>query len=370
MSSFLLKKKQEKTFEQKIENRSKRTREIFATVQRSFNKFCLEFYEGRSSQEIFNELRVIDEPERIDTILEIIQNWIDWNYKKDVLTSVLKVYFSKLRVIFHYEGFKIHPQDIKDNLIWKKRIHEERHALQMSEIRQILAVAKPLKRAFYIVQLSTGARPGEMLQAKKQDFDLSTSRIKITIHPENTKTRSGRSVYLTKEAASHVLPILKRKKDDERVFGKHNDPIIAEKSESKLFSRYCDDVGFTERYHSNNYRKITLYSFRSFFFGKCADAHREGYAHKMVGHGGYLPEYDRMNDEKKIKMFLDVEADLTVDQTEQYKLELEHQKKENTTNGDEIAQLRLELAQIKAFQEWKNKNTVPENNYLSQSNAV
>jgi len=57
---------------------------------------------------------------------------------------------------------------------------------------------------------------------------------------------------------------------------------------------------------------------------------------------------------------LDVEPELTVDQTEQYKLELEHQKKENNTNSDEIAKLRLDLAQIKAFHEWKNKNTVPQ----------
>lgn len=360
MSSFLLKKKQEKTFEQKIANRPKRTREIFQIVQKSFNQFCQEYYEGRTSKELFEELHVLNDSERQDAIFDILQNWIDWNYKKDVMTSTLKVYFSKLKVIFHHEGFRIHPQDIKDNLIWQKKIREELHALQMSEIRQILAVAKPQKRALYLAQLSTGARPGEMLQAKKQDFDLSNSRIKITIHPESTKTRSGRSVYLTKEAATHVLPILKRKKDDERVFGKHKDPLIAEKSESKTFSRYCDVAGFTERYHSNNYRKITLYSFRSFFFGKCADVHREGYAHRMIGHGGYLPQYDRMSDEKKIKWFLDVEPELTVDQTEQYKLELEHQKKENNTNSDEIAKLRLDLAQIKAFHEWKNKNTLPE----------
>ena len=42
----------------------------------------------------------------------------------------------------------------------------------------------------------------------------------------------------------------------------------------------------------------------------------------MIGHGGYLPQYDRMDDEKKIKWFLDVEPELTVDQTEKYSLEI------------------------------------------------
>jgi integrase len=261
-------------------------------------------------------------------------------------------------VIFHYEGFKIHPQDIKDNLVWKKKIREELHALQMSEIRQILSIAKYHKKVFYLTLLSTGARPGEILQVKKQDFDFSNSRVKVTIHPEGVKTRTGRSVYLTSEAARYVVPLLKQKQDDDLVFAKHLDPLIAEKNESKTFSRYCDNAGFTDRYHSNNYRKITLYSFRHFFFGKCADIHREGYAHRMIGHGGYLPQYDRMDDVKKIDWFKDVEPELTVDLTEKYKLELESQKKENTTNGDEIAKLRTELSQIKAFHDWKNKNTI------------
>ena len=357
MNSFLLKKIQNKTFEEKIAHRSKRTREIFSTVQKSFNQFCIQQYENRTSMDIFTELHTLQDQEQIDAIFDIIQSWIDWNYDKNVLTSTMKIYFSKLKVLFHYEGFKIHPQDIKDNLIWKKKIHEELHALQMSEIRLILSVANPKKRAFYLSLLSTGARPGELLQVTKQDFDLSTSRIKIRIHPEGVKTGAGRSVYLTREAAQYVIPILKIKKYNELVYARRVDPLLAEKAESQTFSRYVDNAGFTERYHSNNYRKITLYSFRSFFFGKCADIHREGYAHRMTGHGGYLPQYDRMDDERKIGWFVDVEPELTVDLTEKYKIELEFQKKENTTNGQEISKLKTELSQIKAFHNWINQNT-------------
>ena len=237
MSSFLLTKKQEQTFEEKISNRSKRTQQIFQTVQKSFNQFCVEFYDSRTSGEIFEELESLNDSEKTDAICDVLQNWIDWCYKKGILTSTLKVYFSKLKVIFHYEGFKLHPQDLKDNLVWQKKTREELHALQMTEIQQILSVAKPKKRAFYLALLSTGARPSELLQVKKQDFDLTNSRIKIKFHPESVKTRSGRSVYLTKEAGAHVIPILKQKQDDALVFGKHSDSLISEKSESKTFSR-------------------------------------------------------------------------------------------------------------------------------------
>ena len=339
MGSFLVSQTKQKSFDQKISNRSKRTKEIFKTVQKSFEQFCHDYYENRTSVEIFTELKTLSEQEQTIAILDILQNWIDWNYRKNVLTSTLKVYFSKLKVIFHHNGFKIHPQDIKDELIWKKKIREELHALQMSEIQKILSVAKPKKKAFYLALISTGCRPGELLQSRKKDFVTTNSRVKIVIHPEGVKTRSGRSVYLTKEAADLIIPLLKSLNDDDLVFAKNTDPLLAEKTESKTFSRYCDMVGFSERYHSNNYRKITLYSFRSFFFGKCADVHREGYAHRMIGHGGYLPQYDRMAEETKIEWFTKVEPELTVDNSEQLRRKMELNLEESDSNKQEIAKL-------------------------------
>ena len=339
MSSFLIESKQKKTLEDKISTRSLRTQEIFKTAQKSFETFCNEYYEGRTSDDLFDELSKIPKNEQNDVVFDIFQNWIDWNYQKNILTSTLKVYFSKLKVIFHHKGFRIHPQDIRDNLVWKKKIREELHALQIEEIQKIFSVAKPQKLGFYLALISTGARPGELLQSKKRDFDTSNSRVKITIHPEGAKTRAGRSVYLTTEASNHILPILENLDDDDLVFTKLHNPSNAEKTESKTFSRYCDIAGFTERYHSNNYRKITLYSFRSFFYGKCADIHREGYAHKMIGHGGYLPQYDRMSDEQKIAWFVKVEPQLTVDQSEKYKLELEATLKESSSTKEEVRKL-------------------------------
>lgn len=349
MESFLVKKCKEKTLEEKISTRSKRTQEIFQTVQKSFDQFCRQYYDRRSSREILDELVSIPENERIAPLLEVLQSWIDWNYQKEVLTSTMKVYFSKLKVMLHHEGLKIHPQDLKDNIVWKRKIHEELHALQMEEIQTIFSVVKPKKKAFYLALLSTGARPSEILQTRKKDYDSRLSRVKITIHPEGVKTRSGRTIYLTKEASNHIMPLLEKLNDDDLVFSKHKNPLIAEKIESKTFSRYCDVAGFSERYHSNNYRKITLYSFRSYFFGKCADIHREGYAHKMIGHGGYLPQYDRMSDEKKIEQFIVVEPELTVEQTERYKRESELKSKENSSNKEEIAKLAKMIERLQKY---------------------
>ena len=59
----------------------------------------------------------------------------------------------------------------------------------------------------------------------------------------------------------------------------------------------------------------------------------------MIGHGGYLPQYDRMSDEKKIGWFVKVEPQLTVDQSEKYKLELEATLKESSSTIEEVRKL-------------------------------
>ena len=69
-------------------------------------------------------------------------------------------------------------------------------------------------------------------------------------------------------------------------------------------------------YSSNRFYKITSHSFRAYFFTAATRKHGENYAHKMTGHGGYLIQYDRYDDETKLKMYLELEPDLVVfDQT-------------------------------------------------------
>ena len=85
MSSFLLQKKQNQTFNEKIANRSKRTREIFETVQKSFNQFCMQQYENRTSTEIFTELHTLQNQEQICRFCSGICDYFSFNgnYLKD-----------------------------------------------------------------------------------------------------------------------------------------------------------------------------------------------------------------------------------------------------------------------------------------------
>ena len=74
MSSFLIESKQKKTLEDKISTRSLRTQEIFKTTQKSFETFCNEYYEGRTSDDLFDELLKIPKNEQNDVVFDIFQN--------------------------------------------------------------------------------------------------------------------------------------------------------------------------------------------------------------------------------------------------------------------------------------------------------
>jgi len=266
MASFLLTNKEKKTFQDRLNKKAPSTQNTIHTAIDSFERFCAENYDGRKPKEIFVELRILKGEEQTDAIYDVLQSWIDWHYSRDVLTTTLRQYFSSLKQYFHYNGLKLHPQDVKDTLEFKKRIHEELYPLQLEDIQKIFKYANPKKISFYLALISTGARPGELLQVRKKDIDTALKRYKIRIEAEHVKTRVGRSVFLTKEASQCLQFKLKDLEDDALVWGTNENPRHALKNEDMRFNRACDLAGFTERYQSNNIRKITLYSFRSYFF--------------------------------------------------------------------------------------------------------
>ncbi len=342
-------KQQTKTFEEKVSKLSKKTRDNINASRHSFEKFCIEYYDGRKADEIFEELCLHKGNEQIEALRNVLQNWIDWQYKNGSLTSTIQQYLSKIKRVFSHQGIRIHPEDFSEPLEFKPKIKEELHQLTVKEIQAILKQSSPKKIGFYVALSCTGARPSELLQVRKKDVDTTQKRIKIRIEAENVKTRSGRSIWLTKEAGSYLMMRLKNLEDDDLVWGTNENVSFAEKNESTQFSKRCDKAGFTEKYKSNNFRKITLYSFRSFFFGIASDVHREGYAHRMIGHGGYLPQYDRISDEKKLEWFLEVEPKLIINEEmrlrEENKIK-EQQIKELKSDKKRISELELKIENI------------------------
>ena len=199
---------------------------------------------------------------------------------------------------------------------------------------------------------SSGLRIGEALSLKKKDLDLTGIRIKVNV-PANTKTRTGRVTYLSLETEKILRPHLETISQDDFVFAtKHNKDNSS--SVRTLLARLVDKLRLVDKYQSNNIRKITTHSFRAYFFTKAARKHGENYAHKLVGHGGYLMQYDRMTEDEKLQMYLELEPDLAV--FEQTKNELEINRLRDKV--DEIDSLRVEVRKLKEQQAKSDKKIV------------
>ena len=343
MTSFLVEKKNQKSFEEKVIKLSIRTRQNIEASKNSFDRFCQSYYDGRTIDDIFRELGTLKGKEQTEAIRDTLQNWIDWQYQNGSLTSSVKQYVSKIARVFSHNNLKIHLTDFDEPLEYMPTVKEELHELTLDEIQKIFAVALPRRTGFYLALISTGARPGELLQVRKKDIDTSQKRIKIRIEAENVKTRSGRSIWLTREASRLLMVRLKDLKDNDLVWATNENPAYAEKTEATMFNKYTSEAGFNQKYRSNGFRMITLYSFRSFFFGRASDVHREGYAHRMTGHGGYLPQYDRMSDEKRLDWFLKLEPELTINDEERQEILIKEQ-------DNKIAELEQRNETIKDMQ--------------------
>jgi integrase len=151
----------------------------------------------------------------------MFQEWINWNERRDISPSTIKVVFSNLRKYLFYRKIRTNQQDIREHLRFPKTPKEEKHPLSDYEYRAIVdAFAKhPLYQLTCLALGSSGMRIGKLMNIKKKDLDLSTKRITVKI-PANTKTRTGRTTFFTKEVEEKIKKRLGKLDPDDYVFCK------------------------------------------------------------------------------------------------------------------------------------------------------
>ena len=285
-------------------------------------------------EEVIAELNKMDTDECIDTGSDLLQDWIHYMGKNNLGPQSVRIYFSTLNRYFHYRGIRFTPQDVSSNIVFPAKIKEEKHPLAVHEIRKILDVAMWKKKGLYLTLASSGMRIGEAVLLRKRDFDMQLSRIRCRIPAKITKTNTGRTTFISKEAASFVIPRLKRINDDDRVFGTHENGKFSAISENQALAKYVKRTGLDEKY-TTGFNKITLHSFRAFFFTRAARTHDENYAHMMIGHGGYLLQYDRLTDEEKLDMYVTMEPELMILDQNRNEKKIEKLQEQNSKLADE-----------------------------------
>jgi len=343
--SNLTKKRTSKSYEEKLASLPTNSRENVQAAINNFKKFVQEIHESTPDQicgELIEIRKTKDEEEYEDILYNFLQEWIDWNISNNAGAYTIKTRFSIIRSYLYYLGVKSNPQDIKQLLIFPRKVQEERYPVKKQEIRDLVhAQARhPKRQALYLALSSSGMRQGEALYIKKKDLDFSLERTMVRIKAEYTKTKTARTTFVSKECHEKIMTYFKNLEDDDYVFtNSHGDFKTRGRSEQMALSNALEILGYNEKYSSNGVYKITSHSFRAYFFTAATRKHDENYAHKMTGHGGYLMQYDRMTNEDKLKLYLELEPDLVVfDQT---KNELEIDRLRDKV--EDIDELKMEV---------------------------
>lgn len=358
--TLLLRKKTTEDYLKRISGEPKGTLSNKVLAVKNFTQFLKEKH-SMSPEKFCEELLAIKKREGEDTFVDYLydalQNWINWNIENELGAYTLQVRFSNLRDYLYHLGIRINLQDVKQILKFPKKNKEERYPLKKSELRDlVLAQSRyPKRQALYLACSSSGMRIGEATSIRKTDLDFSGERIMVRIRAEITKTRQARTTFLSKECEEKLKTYLSTLGNNDLVFtdSKGKDSVQLEQN---ALRRALHRLNLKQRYTTNGFYKITTHSFRAYFFTASARKHGENYAHKLTGHGGYLMQYDRMTDEEKLKMYIELEPELVVFDQTKNELEIKRLKEDN----ESISELRAEVRKLREFQAQQDKKTIQE----------
>lgn len=324
----------------KIQTKDTKTQDGYKTALNNFENFCMEKY---GHADCIEELKQHDN----DDVFEFLQAWINWNIQRAPRT-VLN-WFSRIKKYLHYRGIKLHPQDVKENLEFQTPSQEELYPLSHDDIKTIIKEMRYKHKTQFVCQASSMMRIGEIVQLRKKHLVLGNQNIIVKIPPTIAKFKKGRTTFFSKEASRMLRPILRKKSDDDLIFGTSPDSRNSSINSEQILRRILVKTSLDMKYESNNRFMINTHSFRAYGITKIS-RHDPNLAKKLAGQKGYLDQYDRMTDDEKVELYQKYEIDLIIDDKELYKLEMEKKDKEISklkTKELQINQLQKQLEDFK-----------------------
>ena len=304
-------------FQKKISKKSRSYIQKINLALKQLDEYSIITFD-KSRDKIISELLELDMDSREDQTLNWIQGYVD---EHDSITfASLQGYLGHIRKYLKY--WRIHI-DFKDEIEMPPKMLEERYAIPLEEIQNIIRKAKWKYQGYFLSEASCGARPSEVMSLRKKDYFWTGKRWGATIQARFTKKKISRTVFFSSECTPYVTKILKKLVDDDRVWSpnpKCPDDKVTQKANTAgtRFREACLSIGYDEKYESTGFYKRNMYCFRAFFFTNALDSLSESkdLAHAMIGHGAYLQEYQRRTTERKEELYEEIEPSLLVfDQT-------------------------------------------------------
>ena len=345
------------SFDKKMSVRPKGTQRTHKNVIINFDKFSKKNYDGRDADTVFSEMVLIKD-DSMDKIYDVLQGWINYNFSNGIAPSTILMWFSYLKKYIRHLGIKITSDDVKENLEFPKKQEEELYPLQLEEIKAIIEIAKPRKKALYYALIGSAMRIGEAVQIRKKDLDLDTERITVNIPASITKLKKARVTFLSIEAKKSIMFKLEKLKDSDLVWGTNDDVDKSTNTERITFGEYLEKINLGMKYKSTGRRKINLHSLRAYFITKVS-RHDENFAKKIAGQKGYMLQYDRMTTQEKLKLYLEVESDLLIYSSFIKDKEIKKLKESNAKLKEQSEELKQQDTRIKQLERMYAQQNTP-----------
>ena len=246
-----------------------------------------------------------------DDVYDYLQKCINGMHERSNSLGTIKVYFGHIKQYLHFRGIKLNPLDIKQSLNFPKRHKEEMRPLGLSAFQSILKNCSHKKEMLYLAQSSSGMRIGEMLQIRKSDVHTHLARLLVRIPAKYTKTGMARTTFFSAEAAKMVAPRLREIGDSDLVFGTGRDLNNSVSTEGAYLNNLQKKIGINDKYETNRRNVITTHTLRAYFITKVSRKD-PNLAKFFSGQKGYLLQYDRLSDEEKLALYVEIEPSLLV----------------------------------------------------------
>jgi len=302
-------KKTKQDFFNKMAIKSPKTLTAYEERIRKWEAFCLEKV-GKSDYI----------PTTLEDSIDIMQLFINWYFMEDYNPQSKKKghspnavwsYANSLRKYLYYRGAVLTKDDFQEHIELPKKIEKELHGLTLTEITTILNSMRYEDKALFLCQLSSGLRIGELIQLRKRHLILDKDRIIVKLPAKLAKFNRARTTFFSKEAGVYLRTILRRIEDDDLIFGTSDNVDAAEGVKQNLLRVHLNKVGLGKRYEDTGNYQINTHSFRAYFITKIS-RHDANLAKFFAGQKGYLLQYDRMEDEEKLDLYLEFERDLLI----------------------------------------------------------
>jgi len=230
-----------------------------------FDYFCKHAHNKDGDEVILEIQKAIKQDNNSDRLFRLCNSFVQWlqedhpevktrhnryhTHIKKHNPSTVKIVLNYVRQYLEEFGqIEFSERRFKRMVKLPRKVHEEPEPITKGDIRAFVEVAQPKRRALYMLLKDSGMRIGEACQLKKKDIDLTTNPVTITVQANNTKTKHGRTTFVTRETKPYLQRVLDKITENDLVFGSNEDVRKSVKNEEYTFRVLRERVGLTQKY--------------------------------------------------------------------------------------------------------------------------